>query len=213
MTKDEFMGLRIGSRVKANLNAKSRSVTYVYDDPSGARIVSLSAIQGCTKSITNLDYGAPDHYVNWRLVSVASDGGAVVRRSVVKIQDAQRFAKRPKEFGPGDRIARCVRCGEPLNATKGLAGIIVAQGVVHEKCASRAEIDKYMNQPGELKGVHGVREYMRAKDGLLTNSLALFGLYAIWKALSAPSRFDMPAGSGYKAAMELKGQGWDRSKK
>jgi hypothetical protein len=48
---------------------------------------------------------------------------------------------------------------------------------------------------------------------LLTNSLALFGLYAIWKALSSPSRFDMPAGSGYKAAMELKGQGWDRSKK
>ena len=48
---------------------------------------------------------------------------------------------------------------------------------------------------------------------LLTNGLALFGLYAIWKALSAPSRFYMPAGSGYKAAMELKGQGWDRSKK
>jgi hypothetical protein len=48
-----------------------------------------------------------------------------------------------------------------------------------------------------------------AKDSLLTNSLALFGLYAIWKALSAPSRFAMPEGSGYKAAMELKGQGWD----
>ena len=41
---------------------------------------------------------------------------------------------------------------------------------------------------------------------LLTNGLALFGLYAIWKALSAPSRFYMPAGSGYRAGMELKGQ-------
>ena len=50
-----------------------------------------------------------------------------------------------------------------------------------------------------------------ANANLLTNSLALFGLYAIWKALSSPSRFDMPAGAGYKAAMELKGQGWDAS--
>ena len=50
----------------------------------------------------------------------------------------------------------------------------------------------------------------KATDAYLpTNLLALFGLYAIWKALSAPSRFDMPAGAGYKAAMELKGQGWD----
>lgn len=48
---------------------------------------------------------------------------------------------------------------------------------------------------------------------LLTNGLALFGLYTIWKALCGKSRFDMPAGSGYKAAAELKGQGWDRSKK
>ena len=48
---------------------------------------------------------------------------------------------------------------------------------------------------------------------LLTNGLALFGLYAIWKALNAPSRFDMPAGAGYKAAMELKHQlGADRTK-
>jgi hypothetical protein len=45
----------------------------------------------------------------------------------------------------------------------------------------------------------------KATDASLpTNLLALFGLYAIWKALCGKSRFDMPAGSGYKAAMELK---------
>jgi hypothetical protein len=67
VTKEEFLTLKVGARVKASHSARPRTVTYVYDDPSGGRVVSLSAIQGCTKSITNLDYGAADHYVNWRL--------------------------------------------------------------------------------------------------------------------------------------------------
>ncbi len=122
MTKEEFAGLKVGDRVKASYTAKPRSVTYIYDDPSGARVVSLSAIQGCTKSITNLSYGAPDHYVNWRLAG------------------------------------------------------------------------------------------MKVNDGLPTNLLAVLGLYSIWRALCGKSRFDMPEGSGYKAAMELKAQGFDRKK-
>jgi hypothetical protein len=67
MTRTEFMELKVGDRVKANLTARTRTVTYVYDDPSTARVISLSAIQGCTKSIDNLDYDASSHYTNWRL--------------------------------------------------------------------------------------------------------------------------------------------------
>ena len=45
----------------------------------------------------------------------------------------------------------------------------------------------------------------KATDASLpTNLLAVFGLYSLWRALCGKSRFDMPAGSGYKAAMELK---------
>ena len=49
----------------------------------------------------------------------------------------------------------------------------------------------------------------KATDGLPTNLLAVLGLYSIWRALCGKSRFDMPEGSGYKAGMELKSQGWD----
>jgi hypothetical protein len=54
----------------------------------------------------------------------------------------------------------------------------------------------------------------KATDASLpTNLLAVFGLYSLWRALCGKSRFDMPAGSGYKAAMELKHQlGADRTK-
>lgn len=90
----------------------------------------------------------------------------------IPVEDAQRFAKRPKEAGPGDRIARCVRCNEPLSmkVPGKTTGIMVAQGVVHEGCASSAEIEKYMkfDDPrigtGKI-GPHHYREYMReARD-------------------------------------------------
>ena len=55
--------------------------------------------------------------------------------------------------------------------------------------------DRHMNISGKAK----------AKDSLLADGLALLGLYSIWRALSR-SRFDMPEGSGARAAKELKAQ-------
>jgi hypothetical protein len=44
-----------------------------------------------------------------------------------------------------------------------------------------------------------------ANDGVLVDGLALLGLYSIWRALNH-SRFDMPEGSGCRAAEGLKAQ-------
>lgn len=67
MTLDQFNALGHGDRVKPSSTGRPRRVAYVYNDPCGARIISLTPIQGCTKSIDNLDYNSPSHYSNWRL--------------------------------------------------------------------------------------------------------------------------------------------------
>ena len=55
MKLDTFKWLTVGKKVATCYGARTRTVTHVYDDPSGARILSLSAINGCTASITNLE--------------------------------------------------------------------------------------------------------------------------------------------------------------
>jgi hypothetical protein len=55
MTHEAFKALEVGDKVATRYGARTRKVTFVYDDPSGARIVSLSPINGCTASVTNLD--------------------------------------------------------------------------------------------------------------------------------------------------------------
>ena len=69
MTYTEFRAIEIGDKVKNGSNARTRTVTFVYDDPCGARIINTSKIRGCTKSIDNLDAAANSHYSNWRVVT------------------------------------------------------------------------------------------------------------------------------------------------
>ena len=67
MTLTEFQAIKVGDKVKAGYKARVRTITYVYDDPCGARILSTSAIKGCTKRVTNLDWNDDDHYSKWRV--------------------------------------------------------------------------------------------------------------------------------------------------
>ena len=63
MTHEAFKSIKVGDKVATRFGARTRKVTYVYDDPSGARIISLSAIQGCTASVSNLaTQNGPNEY-------------------------------------------------------------------------------------------------------------------------------------------------------
>jgi hypothetical protein len=54
MTREAFKSIKVGDMVATRFGARTRKVTYIYDDPSGVHIISLSAIQGCTASVSNL---------------------------------------------------------------------------------------------------------------------------------------------------------------
>lgn len=67
MTSIEFKAIKVGDKVKSGHKARTRTITYVFDDPCGARILTTSKIQGCTKSIDNLDWNSDSHYSKWGL--------------------------------------------------------------------------------------------------------------------------------------------------
>jgi hypothetical protein len=62
MTFEAFKAIKIGDKIATRFGARTRKVTFVYDDPTGARIVNLSAINGCTASITNMDSTGPNDF-------------------------------------------------------------------------------------------------------------------------------------------------------
>ena len=67
MNNIEFHSLKVGDKVKNGINARSRTIEYIYDDPNGARIVNCSRIQNCSKSFDNLQFGSDSYYTEWRL--------------------------------------------------------------------------------------------------------------------------------------------------
>jgi len=89
---------------------------------------------------------------------------------------------------------KCPDCGQLVNINHGKRNLRQGSYAVHKLLSGKYCV-------GSLQPV----KTAKATDGLPTNLLAVLGLYSIWRALSH-SRFDMPVGSGERAARELKAQ-------